>query len=112
MSMNPRQQFQGMKEHYIESERQFIEFTTIIPLSHNPDNVYSPRLWSILQSVASQIEGMFRILTAELNLHPINDTFVEFYKSLNVGGVGADGVEVLLPALIGLDASMGIYKVQ
>ncbi len=26
---------------------------------------------------------MLRILTAELNLHPINDTFLEFYNSLN-----------------------------
>ena len=48
--------------HYLESS--FIDITRIIPLENTPDT-FSPRLYEILQSVCSQVDGIVRLIHEE-----------------------------------------------
>lgn len=56
----------SMQKIFAESERLFLEFTDIVPLEHNPPDVYSPKLAIIIQSVSSQIDGMLKLIISEL----------------------------------------------
>ena len=56
----------SMQKIFAESERLFLEFANIIPLEHNPSDVYSPKLVIIIQSVSSQIDGMLKLIISEL----------------------------------------------
>src|SRR2546422_9704784 len=77
----------SMQGLYVESERQFAEFTNIIPLKANPLELYSPRLWGILLSVGSQIDGLLKLLTEEFNLHVNSEKFPAQCQALNSGGM-------------------------
>lgn len=57
-----------MQRMYLEAERQFIEFNLIVPYVENDDNVYSPRLVSLLQIIGSQIDGILKILAGLLSI--------------------------------------------
>lgn len=56
-----------MQRMYLEAERQFIEFNIIVPYADNDNNVYSPRLVSLLQIIGSQIDGVLKILAGLLS---------------------------------------------
>lgn len=72
---------------YMTTEKQFIDFDEIVPHDHNPDTVYSPGLYSILQSSGSQVDGLFRVIVHELGLSPKAMNFPKFYDALNSKGL-------------------------
>lgn len=73
-----------MDDFYLDAERQFLEFNSIIPLNKNPiEKIYSPRFLSIIQSICSQVDSVFQILIKELSLKPQSRTFPNYYKILN-----------------------------
>jgi len=76
-----------MEDLYWDTERQFLEFAAIIPYDHNPDDVYSPRLVSILRSAGSQIDGLLKIITERLGLTPASNKYPAYYECLNQGGM-------------------------
>ncbi|AIF84156.1 hypothetical protein NTE_02101 [Candidatus Nitrososphaera evergladensis SR1] len=57
-----------MQRMYLEAERQFVEFNFIVPYVDNDDQVYSPRLVSLLQVIGSQIDGILKILAGLLSI--------------------------------------------
>ena len=73
-------------DHYFYIENSFIELTRIIPLD-NPDDTYSPRLYEILQSVCSSIEGLSIIMSDALQLEPAHKKFPFIYEKLNETGI-------------------------
>jgi len=79
---NLRDFLDEMRWIYLSTEQQLLEFEKIIPLN-NPDETYSPRLYSILQLTCSQIESMMKRFVSELNLKPKKDDFPSRYHTLN-----------------------------
>lgn len=77
----------ALRRLYVESEREFIEFTNIIPVDRNPYEVYSPRLWPILLSVGSQVDGMLKLLIEEFNLDVKSNKFPAMREALNTEGM-------------------------
>ena len=73
-------------DHYFYIEDSFIELTRIIPLD-NPELAYSPRLYEILQSICSSIEGLSIIMSDALQLQPRQKKFPWIYEILNQDGV-------------------------
>ena len=68
--------------HYLESS--FADIMRIIPLENKPDT-FSPRLYEILQSVCSQVEGIVRIMHEEC-LSKSGTSAAAMYKALNQDG--------------------------
>ena len=64
-------------------EKQFLYFDELIPYHHNPNNVYSPRLYGIIQNTCAQIMAMMQIPAVELGVKPSNDDFPSYYGVLN-----------------------------
>ncbi len=58
---DPDNRMLRFEEYYRYLEWSFNEITRIIPLENHPDT-FSPRLYEILQSTCSQIEGIARIM--------------------------------------------------
>jgi len=77
----------AMQSLHDDSERQFSEFTNIVPLRANPREVWSPRLWGILQGIGSQIDGMLKLLVSQFNMQVVSETFPVEYRALNSGGM-------------------------
>ncbi len=77
----------SMQKIYAESERLFIEFANIVPLEHNPPDVYSPRLAIIIQSVSSQIDGMLKLIISELLGIKNLRNYPDMVKKLNEKGM-------------------------
>jgi len=75
--------FEKMREIYLQTEKQFIELSYIIPLDNNP-KTYSPRLYSILLSTCGQVESMLKMLCKRLSLKPKRNDFPRYYNILNV----------------------------
>ena len=73
-------------DHYFYIEDSFIELTRIIPLD-NPESTYSPRLYEILQSICSNIDGLSIIMSDALQLEPEYTTFPFIYEKLNIDGL-------------------------
>lgn len=73
-------------DHYFYIEDSFIELTRIVPLD-NPELTYSPRLYEILQSICSSIEGLSIIMSDELQLKPEQKKFPYIYEKLNEKGI-------------------------
>lgn len=71
-----------MKEIYEDTERQFIEFTRIIPID-NPYETYSTRLYSLLQHICGQIESLMRIYCDQMNLKYDSRKFPSYFETLN-----------------------------
>ena len=65
--------------HYLESS--FIDITGIIPLENTP-GTFSPRLYEILQSVCSQVDGILKLMYGEY-ISTSKKTATAMYKALN-----------------------------
>jgi len=82
-----------MKQLYLSTERQFLEFNEIIPYTSNhPDNwnkIHSPMLVNIVLSACPQIEKMLKILSNELKLKPENEgkSIFDYLKPLDKKGL-------------------------
>lgn len=76
-----------MKNIYQATEQQFIEFNDIIPYGHNKNwnAIYSPRLVTLLLSIAPQVETMTKILIDHMNLKPENkgENFYDYFNVLD-----------------------------
>lgn len=75
-----------MQKLYGDTERQLMEVSYTIPLDNNPD-VYSPRLYNILQFSCAQIHSLFKTISTNLKLQIKSDMFPEYYKILNEKGM-------------------------
>ncbi|WP_299293547.1 hypothetical protein [Nitrosopumilus sp.] len=67
-----------MKQLYLSTERQFIEFNEIIPYTQNDpakgwNEIHSPRLVNLILSICPQIEKISKLLLSELDLVPENN---------------------------------------
>ncbi len=71
-----------MQNFYLDTERQFIELSYIIPLD-NDVKTYSPRLYNIFQSTCGQILNMGKIICDRIGLKYKKDDFPTFYSILN-----------------------------
>ena len=52
------------EEHYHYLESSFVDITRLIPLENEPDT-FSPRLYELLQSVCSQVDGILNLMCEE-----------------------------------------------
>ena len=75
-----------MQKLYTDTEKQLLEFIDIIPIDNTLD-VYSPRLYSLLQFSCAQVDSLFKTICQYLNITVAKQKFPEFYKSLNVKGM-------------------------
>lgn len=73
------------EEHYRYLESSFIDITQTIPLENTPDT-FSPRLYEILQSICSQVEGIVKLMYKECLSGHYKSTATR-YKALNQEGV-------------------------
>ena len=73
------------EEHYRYLESSFIDITQTIPLENTPDT-FSPRLYEILQSVCSQVDGIVNLMHEKYISASRKPTAV-LYKALNREGV-------------------------
>ncbi|HYL66079.1 MAG TPA: hypothetical protein VEU72_02890 [Nitrosopumilaceae archaeon] len=75
-----------MYKLYLDTERQFVELSRIIPLDNKPET-YSPRLYSIFHTACGQVENMLRLICDKLELKYLNNDFPSYYEQLNVHGM-------------------------
>ena len=73
------------EEHYRYLESSFIDITRIIPLENKPET-FSPRLYEILQSICSQIDGIVKLMHEKYISASKKSTAV-LYNALNQEGV-------------------------
>lgn len=59
-----REVIEEMARLYEDTETQFLSFNRIIPYNRNPGEVYSPRLYTILQSSSAQIISLMASLAS------------------------------------------------
>lgn len=84
---------------YSSTENQFIEFSEIVPLYQNTFNVYSPRLYSILQLTCSQIESMIKRIVNEFRLTPRQEkNILPYYQELQKNELLEKQTVMLVPA--------------
>src|SRR5688500_6075517 len=80
-----------MRDLHRDLEKQFLSFDELVPYNHNPDDVYSPRLYSILQGTSAQVISLMQNIVAELNSKNISSLwqakFKDYYDFLNIKGV-------------------------
>ena len=76
-----------MKKIYLDTERQFLEFTYVVPIDEN-QKLYSPRLYSLLQFTCSQIDSLMKNIVDELQLKLARkNSFKNLFCSLNWCGM-------------------------
>lgn len=74
----------AMRNLHADVEKQFVSFNDIVPYRHNLRNIYSPKLYSILQAASAQIIGMMHILYNQYNPREKRQNEFPFYfKALN-----------------------------
>ena len=73
----------SFEEYYGYLESSFLDLVRIIPLENHP-KTFSPRLYEILHSVCSQIEGVLKLMCDETA--PKYITFPRMYADLNRDG--------------------------
>ena len=78
--MNADDKLLLFEEYYNYLESSFIDVTKMIPLENTPET-FSPRLYEILHSVCSQIEGVLKLVCGEVGVKYID--FPKTYKKLN-----------------------------
>ena len=78
--MNADDKLLLFEEYYNYLESSFIDVTKMIPLENTPET-FSPRLYEILHSVCSQIEGVLKLVCGEVGVKYI--VFPKTYKKLN-----------------------------
>ena len=81
--MNADDKLLLFEEYYEYLESSFIDVTKMIPLE-NTTETFSPRLYEILHSVCSQIEGVLKLICGEVDVAYTN--FPETYAKLNQDG--------------------------
>ena len=81
--MNADDKLLLFEEYYNYLESSFIDVTKMIPLENTP-KTFSPRLYEILHSVCSQIEGVLKLMCSEVGVKYID--FPKTYKKLNQDG--------------------------
>ena len=69
--------------HYLESS--FVDITRIIPLENEPDT-FSPRLYEILQSTCSQVDGILKLMHGRY-ISTCEKSAATMYEALNREGV-------------------------
>ena len=74
----------SFEEYYEYLESSFLDLVRIIPLENHP-RTFSPRLYEILHSVCSQIEGVLKLMCDEMALK--YTSFPQTYATLNRDGV-------------------------
>jgi len=84
--MSFEDKLEKMQNLYLDMERQFQEAAYTIPLD-NPQEVYSPRFYTILQFACAQIHSLFKIISKNLELKIKGDRFLDYYKALNEKGI-------------------------
>lgn len=77
----------GFLELYFTSERQFLQFDELVPYDRNPDSVYSPVLFPMLQFSGSQVDGLMKAITEQSGIVPKTRNFPERYHALNGKGL-------------------------
>ena len=88
-----------MKYLYLSTEKQFIEFSEIVPFYKNDWNTYSPRLYSILQSTCSQVESMIKRITEEMMIiSKQSNSISPYYNALNNNDLLNKQRVMLIPA--------------
>ena len=81
----------GFEEHYHYLESSFMDAVKIIPLENSPDT-FSPRLYEILQSTCSQVEGIVKIMHGEY-LEQSKKSAATQCKELNhCGAISVQGI--------------------
>lgn len=78
---------QTLKRLQNDSEKQLLEFNEIIPIEHNSNDVYSPKLVNLMLSVGPQIENVVDIILKELHLEVKEAGVPSRIKVLNQNGV-------------------------
>lgn len=85
--MNLKEYVEQMKKIYLDTERQLLEFSYIVPIDEN-QKLYSPKLYSILQFTCSQIDSLMKKITEVLELKIHNSkSFKNLHCSLNWAGM-------------------------
>jgi hypothetical protein len=88
-----------MRYLYLSTEKQLIEFSEIVPFYKNEWDVYSPRLYSILQFVCSQVESMIKRIADEMDvISKKQKTILPYYQKLNKNGLLEKQTIMLIPA--------------
>ncbi len=78
---------EGMRELYLDSEKQFIEFSETVPYIDNSWYIHSPRLYSLLLAVCGQIESLMVKMCKNFDFELERGDFPECYRTLNQKGV-------------------------
>lgn len=83
--MSFKTELEELRKTYQDTERQFIDLSTIMPYVDNPWNFYSPRLYNILQFSCAQVESLIKRIVGKLNLtKPNSKYFPAYYEVLNI----------------------------
>jgi hypothetical protein len=87
---------------HLDFERQFKAFTSIVPYKYNKieviNDIFSPRLYSLLQGINSNVDAMCKILADIFDLKPVRDrpTAYDYFLLLNNQGMLSSQVVSLL----------------
>ena len=73
------------EEHYRYLESSFLDITRIIPLENKPET-FSPRLYEILQSICSQVDGIVRLMHKKY-ISTSKEPTAALYEALNQKGI-------------------------
>lgn len=71
-----------MRDIFEDTEKQFIEFTSIVPID-NPSETYSTRLYALLHNICGQIESLMKIYCTEMKLKYTSKNFPSYFQALN-----------------------------
>lgn len=74
---------QKMRDIYLNTEKQFLEFNEWVPFETNDWSVNSPRLYFLLLTTCGQIEALMKKICEELKILPEHENFAEYYITLN-----------------------------
>lgn len=74
---------QKMREIYLNTEKQFLEFNEWVPFETNDWEINSTRLYFILITTCGQIEALMKKICEELKISPKEENFAGWYEALN-----------------------------
>jgi len=89
MDLSLQESISAMRKLHFDVESQFLSFNRIVPYDHNPPEVYSPRLYSVLQNTCAQVISMMHTLSVLLGLseNKKQQDFPFYYERLNSQGM-------------------------
>ena len=86
-----------MRDIYLNTERQFLEFNEWVPIETNEWSINSPRLYSILITTCGQVEAFLKKICEKIDEVPEYPKFPEYFKKLNQHGMlGIQNVTVYI----------------